>query len=67
MSGRPRVLELTDPAITSYTRTRALAELDRIRRGVAVCACGAEYCDSPDGRRAHQILHGHRVTPGATP
>lgn len=30
----------------------------------ALCSCGAEYTPTPDGRRAHQMLHGHRPTPG---
>lgn len=28
------------------------------------CTCGATYADTADGRRIHQMLHGHRPTPG---
>lgn len=55
---------MNDLTVTTYTRARAEAELDRIRRGVAVCACGAEYRDTADGKRVHQLLHGHRVSAG---
>ena len=54
---------MTDPTTTTYNRARTAAALDRIRRGVAVCACGGEYQPTPDGQRAHQTLHGHRPTP----
>lgn len=54
---------MIDTTVTTYTQTRAAQALDRIRRGVAVCACGGEYQPTADGRRVHQILQGHRPTP----
>lgn len=41
--------------------TRAL---DRAKRRMAVCTCGAEYTPTADGRRVHRVLHGHTPTGG---
>lgn len=54
---------MIDTTVRTYTQTRAARALDRIRRGVAVCACGAEYQPTPDGRRQHRTLQGHTPTP----
>ena len=45
---------------STYVAVRRARETDRHHRGVKACACGAEYRDTPDGRRTHQMLHGHR-------
>ena len=54
---------MTDHLATTYAQARDAQEADRARRGVRLCACGGEYRDTADGRRTHQTLHGHAVTP----
>lgn len=54
-----------DHALT-WRQAQVAAALDRQQRRAALCSCGAKYAPTPDGRRAHQMLHGHRPTPGGT-
>lgn len=54
---------MIDTTVHTYTQKRDAQALDRIRRGVAVCACGAEYRPGLDGRIEHQMKHGHRPNP----
>lgn len=49
----------TDPTALTYVTAQWRQAADRARRNAAVCACGAEYQPTPDGRRAHRTLHGH--------
>lgn len=41
----------------------ALAYVNRWRRGVALCSCGAEYVDTASGRLNHQRLYDHKPSP----
>lgn len=49
-----------DPMAAAYRATQRAQQAARASRGVRLCACGAEYQDTPDGHRQHQTLHGHR-------
>lgn len=53
-----------DEHALTWRETQVAAAADRLLRRVALCTCGAEYAATPDGRRVHQMLHGHRPTPG---
>lgn len=54
---------MTDTAVTTYTAIRIARAIDRARRGVRLCTCGAEYQATQDGRRLHRILQGHTPSP----
>jgi hypothetical protein len=48
---------------STYIAVSRARETAQHRRGAAVCACGAEYRRTADGRRVHRILQGHTPTP----
>lgn len=56
-----------DHLARTYVNELNRRRLDRLRRGVQVCACGAEYAPTSDGRRQHRTLHGHTPAPSTTP
>lgn len=41
----------------------AVAYVNRWRRRVVLCSCGAEYVDDASGRLNHQRLHEHKPSP----
>lgn len=47
----------------AYITTQRERYLDRLRRGVQLCTCGAEYQATQDGRRLHRLLQGHTPSP----
>lgn len=46
-----------------YIAEQRARHADRLRRSVHLCACGAEYAPTPDGRRHHRAVHGHTPCP----
>lgn len=56
-----------DQHALGYIAEQRARQADRLRRRVQVCACGAEYAPTSDGRRQHRTLHGHTPAPGTTP
>lgn len=54
---------MTDPLAAAYQAAQRDREALRARRGVATCACGAQYTPTADGRRQHRLLHQHTPTP----
>ncbi len=53
----------SDPLARAFIAAQRQRDTDRARRGVDICACGAEYTPTTDGRHQHRLLHDHTPCP----